>query len=147
MFYSLQEIIDDINAFEGVDVALNFPPEIAADFANVEFVCLYSERYGKPLSGEHTVDDLKMRMHEFVCNKDENVLSKKRDRDPDPNAAFTLYKCWDNAKCCDVELHFLGTANSVEEANKFFESDHEGMLICVYSSEGRYVQYFHTTRH
>lgn len=58
-FYSLKEIQEDIESFEGVKVVLT-------QEHNLKYFTLYSEHYEKPLSSEKCIDDLNKRVKEFI---------------------------------------------------------------------------------
>lgn len=58
--YSLDEIIEDIFAFEGVKMAFGKGNE------DIRFIQLYSNWADKPLDGDKCVDDLKQVVHKFI---------------------------------------------------------------------------------
>lgn len=145
MFYSIEEVIDDICKFEQVIIEPKTNLNILTDMKDIDFVHLYSEHYDKPMDGEKTVNDLLKRVEEYV-NTNSNMFPKKRDKDIDYSTTYTVYKFWNRNSFKDIELIYLGTANSDEEVLKFFYSEQSGMDLCVYNSKISNVYYFERNR-
>lgn len=145
MFYTLNEVIDDLKSFEKVN-DLNFPANVLEAYSQVEFSILYSEFYKKSLSDDGVVNDLKRRVRDYFLNVN-IALPKKRDRDPDPDAAYTIYKYWDAESFYKIELEYFDIANTDDELLKFFKSDQGGMSLAVYDNSTKLTSYYCTSRH
>lgn len=144
MFYSVDEILEDFSAFEGVKFSAQFSDEVLQRLLKFDYVCLYSDRYLARLPKGRTDTDLKLRLHEFLFKAGDNVLVKKRDRDPDPNKRFSVYKYWggkENYTKMNISLEFFFATDSGQEVTSRLNIESEGMSFCIVNNEEKVVHY------
>lgn len=86
-FYTEEEIEKDIFQLEGIKVSIRVSSDTTFLFSK-----LYSECFTKPMSGDKTVDDLKVKINRFVKDNEFQCMIPQFDRAPNEGDVIAIYE-------------------------------------------------------
>ena len=126
--YSLEEVQEDIFAFEGVKIQA-----LSSEFTG--FSKLYSDWRTEPLDNEKTVDDLNSVLSEYVLLFSIPSLSTPID----PGKEYLLY-----SGCDDKPLDLIIATNDINEYKQHVKSilSKDSQYTIMFSIVGDETQYF-----
>jgi hypothetical protein len=123
-FYSTEEIKADIEKFEGIELTSNF-----STLSDFDFFALYSERYDSRFPKSTPAEKIVQRIQDYFANVD-SKLPRNRDRDPDQEEKYTVYKFDDGGTInyAKAKLIYIGSTSDAVELEKFV-GDNSKVLI------------------